>query len=89
MKIALLSKKFTCVCNFKCNFGVFFFIHDLKQVRSEGEMQDVFNRAREKFGRVDILVNCAGYSTAFLTVTSVGTLFNLETYKRLLEVHIQ
>lgn len=57
-------------------------------VRSEEEMQDVFNRAREKFGKVDILVNCAGFSAAFLTLTSAGKVFSEESYKRLLEVNI-
>ncbi|XP_034249450.1 3-hydroxyacyl-CoA dehydrogenase type-2-like isoform X1 [Thrips palmi] len=57
-------------------------------VRSEDDMQDVFNQARERFGKVDILVNCAGYSAAFLTITAAGKVFELETFQRLLEVNI-
>lgn len=71
-----------CSLLIKINLNKFFFI----QVRSEDQMQEVFNKARETFGKVDILVNCAGFSAAYMTVTAAGKVFELETYKRLLEV---
>lgn len=51
-------------------------------------MEEVFRQTIEKFGRVDILVNCAGFSAAYLTVTSKAEPFKLESFSRMIEVLI-
>ena len=56
------------------------------QVRSEEDMEEVFKRTIEKFGRLDILVNCAGFSAAYLTMTLKAETFRLETFSRMIDV---
>lgn len=51
-------------------------------------MDEVFRKAKERFGRVDILVNCAGFSAAFVTMTSVGVPFELQSFHRLIDVRV-
>ncbi|XP_026284864.1 3-hydroxyacyl-CoA dehydrogenase type-2 [Frankliniella occidentalis] len=57
-------------------------------VRKEKDMEQVFKRAKEKFGRLDVLVNCAGYAASHITLTSGGLPFKLEHFSRLLEVNV-
>ncbi|KAK3919815.1 3-hydroxyacyl-CoA dehydrogenase type-2 [Frankliniella fusca] len=57
-------------------------------VRKEEDMVQVFQRTKERFGRLDVLVNCAGYAATYVTLTQTGVPFNLEHFSRLLEVNI-
>lgn len=57
-------------------------------VRSEKDMEEVFKRTKDKFGRVDILVNCAGFAAAYPVSTTTGVPFDLEAFSRLIDVNI-
>lgn len=57
-------------------------------VRDEKLLEEVFQRAKDKFGRVDILVNCAGFAASFPLVSMKGDLFETESFSRLLDINV-
>ncbi len=56
------------------------------KVGKEEDMEKVFKKAKEKFGRVDILVNCAGFVSAYCTLTMKGVPFDLDKFSKVMEV---
>lgn len=62
MVCSALIKVTFCLYPYLYNFQKHLF-----QVTSEGDVKKALQVAKNKFGRLDILVNCAGYSTAHQT----------------------
>ena len=57
-------------------------------VTSEEQVAAAVDRAVESFGSISILVNCAGIGSASRTVRKDGTPFDLDQFKRTVEVNL-
>jgi NAD(P)-dependent dehydrogenase (short-subunit alcohol dehydrogenase family) len=57
-------------------------------VTSEEQVASAVERAVEAFGSLRVLVNCAGIGSASRTVGKDGTPFDLDTFRRTIEVNL-
>jgi NAD(P)-dependent dehydrogenase (short-subunit alcohol dehydrogenase family) len=57
-------------------------------VTSEEQVAAAVDRAVESFGSISILVNCAGTGSASRTVRKDGTPFDLDQFKRTIEINL-
>jgi NAD(P)-dependent dehydrogenase (short-subunit alcohol dehydrogenase family) len=59
----------------------------LTDVTNTAQVQEAVNMAVSKFGRVDILVNCAGTGIAMRTLSKSGP-HNLELFKKVIDINL-
>jgi 3-hydroxyacyl-CoA dehydrogenase/3-hydroxy-2-methylbutyryl-CoA dehydrogenase len=52
------------------------------------QVERAVDAAAERFGRIDLLVNCAGVSPAGRTLDRRGEMFPLETFRKTIEVNL-
>lgn len=52
------------------------------------QVEHAVDAAAERFGRVDLLVNCAGVSPAGRTLDRQGEMFPLEVFRRTIEINL-
>ncbi|UJR36782.1 hypothetical protein I4U23_029495 [Adineta vaga] len=58
-------------------------------VTNEQQIQDMFNKVKEKYGRLDVVVNCAGIGVAFRTYNiNKRSMHGLDEFKRVLNVNV-
>lgn len=57
-------------------------------VAVEAEVRAAVDGARERFGRIDAAVCCAGISPAGRTLNRDGQMFSLDTFRRAIEVNL-
>jgi 3-hydroxyacyl-CoA dehydrogenase/3-hydroxy-2-methylbutyryl-CoA dehydrogenase len=57
-------------------------------VSDEAQVRAAVDGARERFGRIDAAVCCAGISPAGRTVNRKGEMFPLETFRKTIEVNL-
>lgn len=57
-------------------------------ITSEGDVQNVLDEIKNKHGKLDVLVNCAGLSNAYVTYNfTSGKPRSLEDFQRILMVY--
>lgn len=58
-------------------------------ILSENDMSNAINICREKYGKLDFLVNCAGASIAYALFNhNKGTFHRLDTFKQLINLNV-
>ncbi|MDP1794630.1 MAG: SDR family NAD(P)-dependent oxidoreductase [Acidimicrobiales bacterium] len=57
-------------------------------VRDAEQVEAAFDGVMDRFGRIDVTANCAGVADAARVLGRDGTMFSLETYRRVVDINL-